>query len=67
MLDTLTGGVYDVHLGGALGSLISLPLLEHGTFPAIDTASSPTGAAEYPLPVDWGSGTDIGKSEIIGF
>ncbi|HMJ11378.1 MAG TPA: CocE/NonD family hydrolase [Polyangiaceae bacterium] len=53
MLDTLPGGVYDLHLGGELGSLISLPLLDHGTFAAIKTASSPTGAAEYPLPIDW--------------
>jgi predicted acyl esterase len=53
MLKTLTGGVYDVHLDGERGSLISLPLLDHGTFPAIHTAASPTGTAEYPLPIDW--------------
>jgi predicted acyl esterase len=53
MLNTLRGGVYDIHLGGELGSLISLPLLDHRTFPAIDSASSPTGTADYPLPVDW--------------
>jgi hypothetical protein len=52
-LATLRGGVYKVHLGGELGSLISLPLLDHGTFPAIESVTSPTGAAEYPLPVDW--------------
>jgi predicted acyl esterase len=53
MLRTLAGGVYEVHLGGELGSLISLPLLDHGTFPSIPNVASPTGAAEYPLPVDW--------------
>lgn len=53
MLNTLTGGMYDLHLGGELGSLISLPLLDHGTFAPIDNASSPTGALEYPLPIDW--------------
>jgi hypothetical protein len=53
MSKTLTGGVYEVQLGGERGSLISLPLLDHGTFQATATAVSPTGTADYPLPVDW--------------
>jgi predicted acyl esterase len=53
MLATLPGGVYKIHLGGAGGSLISLPLLDHGTFNAVDNASSPTGAPDFPLPIDW--------------
>jgi len=53
MLDTLPGGIYDLHRGGESGSLLSLPLLDYGTFPAIDNIASPTGTPEYPLPVDW--------------
>jgi hypothetical protein len=53
MLDSLRGGVYGFQLGGPTGSLLSLPLLAHGTFPAIANAASPTGTAQYPLPIDW--------------
>jgi len=53
MLDTLPGGVYKVHVGGTDGSFISLPLLDHGTFASVRSASSPTGSAESPLPIDW--------------
>ena len=53
MLKTLAGGVYTLHLGAEQGSLISLPLLEHGAFATVESAASPTGAAEYPLPLDW--------------
>jgi predicted acyl esterase len=52
-LETLRGGVYSLHLGGEAGSLLSLPLLEHGAFPTIENAASPTGTAEYPLPIVW--------------
>ena len=53
MLKTLAGGVYNLQLGGQAGSLISLPLLEHGAFQPVKSVSSPTGTADYPLPVDW--------------
>jgi predicted acyl esterase len=53
MLNTLRGGVYNLDLGGETGSLISLPLLEHGAFQAIKNVASPTGTADYPLPVVW--------------
>lgn len=53
MLDTLPGGMYTLHLGGEHGSFISLPLLEHGAFPSIKTASSPTAPNPLPLPIDW--------------
>jgi predicted acyl esterase len=53
MLNTLRGGVYNLQLGGEMGSLISLPLLEHGAFKSIKNVASPTGTADYPLPVDW--------------
>jgi predicted acyl esterase len=53
MLETLPGGIYDIHLGGELGSRLSLPLVEHGTFQAVHNAASPTGTPEYPLPIDW--------------
>ena len=53
MLDTLPGGIYDLHLGGEDGSLLSLPLLEHGTFSAVHNVASPTGTPEYPIPIDW--------------
>jgi predicted acyl esterase len=60
--NSLTGGVYTLHRGGKMSSLISLPLLEHGALTTTEAAVSPTGklatppppgAVEYPLPVDW--------------
>jgi uncharacterized protein len=53
MLKTLAGGVYKLRLGGEQGSLISLPLLDHGTFSPVKNVASPTGTTDYPLPVDW--------------
>ena len=53
MLASLEGGVYTAHHGGALRSLISLPMLERGALPTARAAASPTGSAEYPLPIDW--------------
>jgi len=53
MLDSLEGGVYTVHHGGELRSLISLPMLEHGALPTAEAAASPTGSAASPLPIDW--------------
>jgi predicted acyl esterase len=53
MLKTLAGGVYKLSLGGKLGSLVSLPMLEHGAFSAVPNAASPTGTADSPLPVVW--------------
>lgn len=53
MLNTLRGGVYQIHRGGVGGSLISLPVLKHGTFQAIDNVVSATGNADDPLPIDW--------------
>jgi hypothetical protein len=53
MLETLPGGVYDIHLGGEAGSLLSLPLLEHGALPSVAAIASPTGSADYPLPIEW--------------
>lgn len=51
--DSLTGGVYTLHRGGQLGSLISLPMLDRGSLPASRVAVSPTGVADTPLPIDW--------------
>jgi predicted acyl esterase len=53
MLDSLQRGTYSVQRGGATGSPLSLPLLPHGSFAAIDNAASPTGTTQYPLPIDW--------------
>jgi predicted acyl esterase len=53
MLDSLANGVYRIHLGGELGSLLSLPLLDHGTFQSVKALASPTGTPDYPLPIDW--------------
>ncbi|HKP56180.1 MAG TPA: CocE/NonD family hydrolase [Polyangiales bacterium] len=53
MLTTLRRGVYQIHLGGETGSLLSLPLLKHDTFSPIKSAASPTGNANTPLPVVW--------------
>lgn len=59
---SLSGGVYTLHRGGALSSLLSLPLLDHGALATAEAAVSPTGelpdppplgAVEYPLPIDW--------------
>lgn len=53
MLDSLAGGVFTIHHGGELRSLISLPLLEHGALPTTGAKASPTGSAQYPLPIGW--------------
>ncbi|MDD9935436.1 MAG: CocE/NonD family hydrolase [Myxococcales bacterium] len=53
MRETLPGGIYDLHLGGEDGSVLSLPLLEHRSWPAVETAVSPTGGGSFPLPIDW--------------
>ena len=64
MQQSLSGGVYTLHRGGELKSLISLPLLEHGALETSESAVSPTGrvtdptqqalgVTEYPLPIDW--------------
>jgi predicted acyl esterase len=53
MLNGLQGGVYTVHHGGKLRSLISLPMLAHGSLPTTAAAASPTGSADTPLPIDW--------------
>jgi uncharacterized protein len=53
MLDSLKGGVYTIHYGGELRSLISLPMLEHGALPTSEAKASPTGSADTPLPIDW--------------
>lgn len=53
MLETLRDGQYKIHLGGELGSLVSLPLLKRGAFPTARTAVSPTNNNSTPLPVRW--------------
>ncbi len=59
MVDSLRGGTYQLHQGGKLGSLISLPLVKHGAFASAASAVSPTADASAsspsarPLPVDW--------------
>ncbi|MBN1654231.1 MAG: CocE/NonD family hydrolase [Deltaproteobacteria bacterium] len=53
MQRTLAGGVYALHRGEALGSLINLPLLDYGALTTASSAVSPTGNDRYPLPVDW--------------
>ena len=54
MLETLRGGTYRFHLGGELGSLVSLPLLDYGALSTVDNVTaSPTGNSRTPLPVDW--------------
>jgi predicted acyl esterase len=59
MVDSLTGGTYQVHRGGKLASLISLPLVKHGAFATAASAVSPTADIKAsspdarPLPIDW--------------
>ncbi|HKU41404.1 MAG TPA: CocE/NonD family hydrolase, partial [Polyangiales bacterium] len=59
MTQSLTGGSYQLHRGGKLGSLISLPLVKHGAFATATSAVSPTADVKAsspdarPLPVDW--------------
>jgi predicted acyl esterase len=59
MLDSLTGGSYQVHRGGKLASLISLPLVKHGAYATAASAVSPTADVKAsspdarPLPIDW--------------
>ena len=62
MLETLPGGVYTLHRGGELSSLVNLPLLAYGELTTAESAVSPTGGAagliptggvELPLPIDW--------------
>lgn len=49
MTTSLRGGSYELQHG----SLLSLPLVEHGKFPSATSASSPTGNTATPLPIDW--------------
>jgi predicted acyl esterase len=51
MKQSLAGGAYKLHRGGALGSLIALPLLERGALPTARSAEAPTRST--PLPVGW--------------
>jgi hypothetical protein len=51
--NSLTGGVYKINRGGSSGSLISLPLLAHGSLTTGEALVSPTGIQGTPLPVDW--------------
>lgn len=53
MQQTLAGGVYALHRGGTLSSLVSLPLLDRGALTTASSAVSPTGINVSPLPVDW--------------
>ena len=53
MLDTLPGGVYTLHRGGELSSLVNLPLLAYGDLTTADSAMSPTGGGEFLLPIEW--------------
>ncbi len=60
MLETLPGGVYTLHRGGALSSLINLPLLAYGELTTAESAVSPTAAGLIPtggvellVPIDW--------------
>jgi hypothetical protein len=59
MLADLTGGTYGLHRGGKLASLISLPLVKHGSFASSASAVSPTADVKasspdaLPLPIDW--------------
>ena len=62
LLDTLPGGVYTLHRGGELSSLVNLPLLAYGDLTTAESAVSPTGGAaglvptgggELPLPIEW--------------
>jgi uncharacterized protein len=51
MAQSLGTAVYDLHRGGALSSLISLPLLDRGSLPGAKAAEAPTRST--PLPVTW--------------
>jgi hypothetical protein len=51
--DSLTGGVYQIHRGGQVASLVSLPILPRGALATSMAAISPTGVADFPLPLDW--------------
>ena len=53
MLKTLSDGQYQLHVGGQAGSLISLPLLDHGAMPTIKASASPSGDGRTPLPIEW--------------
>jgi predicted acyl esterase len=64
MRDSLAGGVYTLHRGAELASMVSLPLMVHGALATAESAVSPTGrvtdpvsmalgVVEYPLPIDW--------------
>lgn len=63
MRESLQGGTYALHLGGATPSMVSLPLLPHGALPTARAEISPTGEvdpgaallgfSEWPLPIDW--------------
>ena len=53
MLETLPGGVYSLHRGGELSSLVNLPLLAYGDLTTAESAISPTGGGELPLPMEW--------------
>jgi predicted acyl esterase len=54
MRQSLTGGVYTLHRGAELRSLISLPLAEYGAFKTAASATSPTlDSSQTPLPIDW--------------
>lgn len=59
MVSSLMGGTYAVHHGGMHASLLSLPLVKHGSFPSSASAVSPTADVSAsspdarPLPVDW--------------
>jgi uncharacterized protein len=48
-LESLRGGSYQLQQG----SLISLPLVEHGAFSTAASATSATGNTATPLPTDW--------------
>jgi predicted acyl esterase len=62
MLETLPGGVYQLHRDSKLSSLISLPLLGYGELTTAESAVSPTNGFGSPiptgedkpaLPIDW--------------
>jgi predicted acyl esterase len=53
MRESLEGGVYRIHYGGASGSLVRLPLIEHGSFDTARSVSSPTVRDDSALPGDW--------------
>jgi predicted acyl esterase len=53
MTTSLRGGSYQLQRGGEQGSLISLPLVEHGAYPTAASAVSTTGNMATPLPIDW--------------